>query len=198
MRNAEIILAALGLIGLTLSLLLIPGGNILSVLSLSLLSMLYSLFGFAIFNGLRFRNIASKGAFKDVKAIHIIAGVATGLAVSVAIMGLLFRAMRWPGASVMLIEGMVFVGIITFVAALKFFSRKSDKYHFILVRVAVVFVLSLVFYLFGTDIFVKFKYRNFPEFVQAYEKAEQDPGNEALWQEVDRHDPGRAPEEMGE
>jgi hypothetical protein len=64
MRNAEIILASLALIGLTLSLLLIPGGNILSVLSLGLLSMLYSIFGFAIFNGIRFRNIASKGALK--------------------------------------------------------------------------------------------------------------------------------------
>jgi hypothetical protein len=133
-----------------------------------------------------------------VRATHIIASVATGLAVSVAITGLLFRAMLWPGASVMLIEGIVFVGIITFVAALKYFSSKSDKYRSILVRVAVVFMLSLVFYLFGTDIFVKFKYRNFPEFIQAYEKAEQDPDNEALWQEVDRHDPGRASEEMGE
>ena len=68
MKNIEIILAALGLVGLSLSLLLIPGGNILSILSLGLFSMLYSIFGFAIFNCIRFRNIAGKGAFKGLKA----------------------------------------------------------------------------------------------------------------------------------
>jgi hypothetical protein len=52
MKKAEIILGAIALTALVLNLLFAPSGSIITVLSLSILSVLYMYLSFALFNGI--------------------------------------------------------------------------------------------------------------------------------------------------
>lgn len=194
MKTTEQILVAIAVLGLIVSLSLWPGGNIALVLSLSLLSLIYFVFGFALFNDIRLKNIFKSAAYKNSNALQIVAGVFTGIAMSTAVIGLLFVALRWPGGNVILLQGMIAAGIITLIAAIKYSSKNNKMYLLILRRVLPVFLLSLLLYFFSTQIFIKFKYREYPEFVQAYERAEENPHDTKLWEEVDKHDPSRLPD----
>ena len=67
MKITEKVLIALAIIGIVLHLNMIPGGSILTILSLMSLSCMYFYLGFALFNGLRFREVFKKENYKNLK-----------------------------------------------------------------------------------------------------------------------------------
>ncbi len=83
MKLTEKIFATLSLIGLTLNLLNIPGGTLLMIFSISMLSIIYMYFGFAFFNGIRLRHIFKKEAYKGVGVWRILGSIGTGITLSI-------------------------------------------------------------------------------------------------------------------
>jgi 4-hydroxybenzoate polyprenyltransferase len=183
MKKVEIILVALSIVGLCLSILLIVGGNFSTVIGLSLLSMIYFVFGFALFNGIGTREIFKKSG--SLKTLRILGGIATGMAMSVGLTGILFTALSWSGSSMMLLIGVIVLSALSITAAIKYSTNKDSFYRNILLRIVPTAIVALVFLFFGDQIFYDFKYRNYPEFLDAYHQAKADPGNETLWMKVE-------------
>lgn len=185
MKKAEIIIATLSIISLGLNLLFIPGGDVLFVLTLSSLSVLYMYLSFALFNNIRLRLVFKKDSYKGISSMRIIGAVATGFALSATIIGLQFKFQLWPGASFILVTGLVGLLIATIVGLIKYSKNKSEYYIGIFKRVVVFGVIGLILMLTPKTTWIEIKYRNHPEFVNTLKKAMVEPGNKELWDNVE-------------
>ncbi|PZR19316.1 MAG: hypothetical protein DI539_14440 [Flavobacterium psychrophilum] len=184
MKITERILLLFAVIGIILSLIPIPGGNMLTILALGLLAMLYFYFGFAFFNGIRTRDMFKKSSYAGIKGVRIPGAIFTGMLLSVAVVGILFKVMMWPGASFMLLVGIVPFFVLTLTTILKYSGNKDGYYKRIFVRTIVFGSVSLLLYLLPANTILKIKYRCCPEYVNAVTAASQDPENEALQQKA--------------
>jgi len=144
MKKAEIILVGLAIISIILRLMHLVGANIVTVLSFTFLACLYFYFGFAIFNDIRLRDIFKKASYQDISALRIIGAIVTGIAISMAIVGMEFRIMRWPGASIMLMVGGLVLCLLTVMALIRYFSAKAPFYLNILKRLVPYTILAVV------------------------------------------------------
>lgn len=196
MKITEFVLAILGVSALVLSLIGIPGGNILAILSITLLAFLYFYLAFALFNGIRLRNIFKKESYKGVSAIRIGGTILSGFILSLALIGILFRCMMWPGASVMLIVSTSAILVLATISAIKYLGKKEVFYRNMLIR-SIVIGLPVVLLYFNSSAIRNVRYRDNPELLQAIEKAEQDPENKELWRKVDSLKDLRQQKELG-
>ncbi len=185
MKKTEIIIVTLSFLALGLNLLLIPGGGLLTVLTFSILSVLYMYFGFALFNDIRLRDIFKKDSYKGISSKRIFGAIGTGFALSAMTAGLMFKFQSWPGADFYLKAGLFGLLIVTVIGLVKYYKNKSDFYTRIFKRVAIFGGLGLVLTLTPKTVFVELKYRNHPEYVDALKKAMTDPGNKELWDNVE-------------
>ena len=185
MKKAELIAAVLAIISLGLNLLLIPGGGMMTVLTLSILAIIYMYLSFALFNNIRLSKIFDKNSYKDISILKIIGAVGTGLALSITLIGILFKFQSWPGASINMGVGLVGLLIVTVISLLKYFQNKSDYYTRIFKRVTIFGGIGLILMATPQHSWIAFKYRNFPAFVDAHKKASANPGNKKLWEKVE-------------
>ncbi len=185
MKKAEIIFTTLSIIALGLNLLLIPGGGVLTVLTLSILSMIYFYLGFALFNDIRLRKIFKKDSYKEISSLRILGAVGVGLALSMTTIGLMFKFQSWPGADFNLGAGLLGLLIVTIIGLIKYSKNKSDFYTRIFKRVTILGGLGLILMFTPKTSWVELKYRNHPEYVDAFKKAMADPENKELWDNVE-------------
>ncbi|HOS16899.1 MAG TPA: hypothetical protein PKX15_07825, partial [Bacteroidales bacterium] len=83
MFKLEKIFGLLAIVAIVLKWNMLPGGNIMLLLSLSLLSLLYYGFGFALFNRIGFKQLVKKESYTGISMFMIIIAVITGIALSV-------------------------------------------------------------------------------------------------------------------
>lgn len=188
MKITEKILLALALIGITFSFIPFPGGSVLTVLSLSVLSLLYFYFSFALLHNIKFRNIFKKSSYAGISTIRIVGSVASGMVISTLTIGLLFELMMWPGASAMMIIGVVPALIIIVISFIKYLSGKSDFYKSVLVRIVPLLILTAVCMSLPQHTILNVKYRCCPDYVKAVQAAEEDPFNEELQQKAEEEE----------
>jgi hypothetical protein len=186
MKKAEIILGAIALTALVLNLLFAPSGSIITVLSLSILSVLYMYLSFALFNGIRLRHIFKKDAYKGVGTMRIIGAILTGVALAATIVGLLFKFQSWPGATINLSVGLIGLAIALIVCSIKYSKTKSDYYTTIFKRIAVYGGLGIIFLILPKEIWLELKYRNHPGYVNALKDSMANPNNQELWDKVEK------------
>ncbi|MBX9850454.1 MAG: hypothetical protein K2X86_01710 [Cytophagaceae bacterium] len=72
-----------------------PGGNVIIILSMSTLSMLYLPFAFYFFS------------YKGVKYQNMGLTIPAGICFSIALIGIMFKLMYWPGANEMILFGAI-------------------------------------------------------------------------------------------
>lgn len=184
MKKAEIILAVLTLVGILLSVLHIPGGNILAVLTMTILSMVYFCLSFALLNGLGFRGMIKNDNYKAISALRMVGAVLSGIVFSTAIIGILFRWMMWPGAGAMLIVSIPGFLIMLIIVLIKYFTKKELFYRNMLIRIVIIGIPLLVLFV-NSSLVRNIRYSDNPELLQAIEEAEQNPEDESLWRKVD-------------
>ena len=184
MKKAEIIIGILSLIGLALNILLVPGGNIVIILTMGMLSLLYGYFSFALFNGIKFRAIFKKESYKGISTWRIVGAVGAGLALSMSVIGMLFKFQSWPGAVVELEFGLFWLFIVTIIGTIKYLTTQSEYYTGILKRVALYGGIALLLALMPKTAWVEIKYRNHPAYLQALKESINNPGNKELWEKV--------------
>lgn len=183
MKTIERILWILFLIGIIFNLALIPGGSILTVLIGGLLAMIYPLIGFFVINDLRINQLLKGGGLKNIKPLHVIGAIFTGMSMSLFLIGLMFKLMMWPGASAMVFLGVLSSLIIIVISGVKYALSKSVYYTRVFIRLVPMSVVALLLLVFSSTL-IEIKYRNAPEYLKAIDAAAADPFNEALQQKV--------------
>lgn len=128
MKLAEKILAVLSVAGIILSLMQVPGGSILMILSMSLLSSTYMYFGFALFNGIRLRKIFKKESYKGISAGRIVGAILLGMTLVLLIISAQFKIQSWPGFSVSFFLGITGALIALIVGIIRNSKSKAPFY----------------------------------------------------------------------
>ena len=135
MKRFEKICGILSIIAIIMKFALIPGADILMTISLITLSWFY------FYPCLLF--VASNKLYKKILVRYIVgsAGIAWGL--SMLCCGILFIIQHFPGATMILLTGLV----ITIINLIIYFRSKSDFRKIILIRASVIggFALFLFF-----------------------------------------------------
>jgi hypothetical protein len=147
--------------------------------------MLYMYFSFALFNGIRFRNIFKKQSYQGISALRITGAVMTGFALSITLVGLMFKIMSWPGAAVNLGVGLAGLIIAAIIGGVKYALSSATYYIRIFKRIGLYGAIGTLLFFLPKDYWITAKYRNYPEYVEAYKKATASPDNKELWQELD-------------
>lgn len=186
MKLTEKILGIIILIGIILMLIPIPGGSILAILGVGLLSLLYFYLGFAFFNGIRARNMFKKASYVGIKGIRIAGAILTGMSLSTVVVGILFKVMLWNGASSMLLISFVPLLVLIVISTIKYLPNKEIYYKNILVRSAVFGGIALFLLILPVNTILKLRHRNNPEYVNAVIAASEHPDDEALQQKADK------------
>lgn len=185
MKKTELILIIIANVTLAMMMFQIPLGGAFAILSLSSLSLIYMYFGFALFNSIRFREIFQKESYKGISKKRIIGGVGAGFALSVSSIGVLFKFLSWPGASINLIVGIIALIIVAVISLIKM-QKTADKYYSnILKRVIGFGVTCILLLTIPTKTWLSWKYPNNPEYVQSLLDSREDTGNQELQQKAD-------------
>ncbi len=186
MKKAEIYLALLALLAIIFKLALIPGAGILTVLSLSILGMMYYFLGFAFFNGIKLREIFKRSSYKNITAAKIIGAVLAGWVLSMTLIGIMFRLQFYPGGHNMLFFGLLgMMGVIVVSIIARLIAGESRIFPRILKRIAVVAAVSALLYITPTDTLLDIQHRNNPEYRDAMKNAMANPDNDEYQQKLE-------------
>ena len=185
MKKAELILVAVALFAIILRLSHIPGGSFLGIISITFLSMFYFYLSIGLLNGISFRGIFKKNSYVGISGLRIFGSIAAGIVFSIFVIGILFKFMYWPGGATMILAGLIPLSVIVIISLIKVLMGKTAFYRGVLLRGLLFGVLGFVMLSVNELWIVKIQYRDYPEYIEAFEKAHADPDNEELWKEVE-------------
>jgi hypothetical protein len=180
MKISEKILAILALIAVILMFLFIPGGSVLWVFSITFLACIYCQFGFALFNQIGFRKIFKSQSYKGISTWRIVGAIGAGIALSIALLGILFKLQQWPGAQINLMVGVFGSFVLLIIVSIKYFETKAVYYKGIMIRTLVIGGLGLAMIFISSLSLIKLRYRKYPEYIKAYELYTKNPQNMEL------------------
>lgn len=180
MKKFERIAGILALLGITLKFFDIPGNGIITTLALSILSVFYYVFSFALFNNILFLDIFNKAAYKETNAKRIIGSIGLGFALSLITIGALFKLQFWSGGTTQLVTGLATLVLIMAIATMFYFRSKADFYIRIFKRIAIYGSFGLLLYLTPSNTLVDLFYGANPEYAELFKQVLADPENEKL------------------
>lgn len=186
MRNFERILLGIALLSLILKFFLITGGGILCVLSFSVLSGFYFYLGFAYFNDLKMSQIFKSSSYKMISNKRLIGGICSGLALSILLIGFMFKLMQWPGQTMNLILGLLCTFVILAIIVITTKGKIDLYYKRILIRLALTGLLGLFFIVISDSVIIKIQYRNYPRYIEAFKKLQEQPSSVELQENIDK------------
>ena len=191
MKKFELIVGLIAIFGIFLQICQIPS-SILTVPALMLLSTFYYVFSFALFNGIRLRDIFKKASYKDTNVKRIIGSIGLGFALSAIIIGGLSKLKFWAGANIYLHIGLVNTGFILLIAIIFYFRNKADYYKRIFKRIVIYGGLGLILYLtpIATLLDIEYAdnpvYSEHPDFAEHYKKMLVEAYNRELHKQVEQ------------
>lgn len=185
MKRTEQILVLLAVLAIILNLALVPGGVAFTLLTLMLLSSLYFCFSFALLNGIRLRKVFKKESYQGVSALQILGAICTGFTLSLLLIGILFKLLRWPGANVDLMVGLLLATIIAIVCVIRYFMNASVFCKRILTRTIIATVAGIILIMIPAQTIVHFKYRNYPAYLEAFDRYQEHPDDVELLRHMD-------------
>lgn len=155
--KTEKVLFGIFIIGLIFKYNLWPGGSVLVLFSLLGIAFCYFPLGFYIIN--------DKPVFKKKLGLSIL----YGWLLSIALIGIIFKIMFWPGAGPMLVIGGVSLIPLLIVAII--LNNKSDEESRVfnknlLIRTSIVAFLTLLIFFISSENILKFEYRNDPKLLE--------------------------------
>ncbi len=185
MKKTEIILVVVAIMGLIMRFNHYPFSGLMVIVPLFLLAMLYFYLGFALFNNLGLIKALKKKSFEGKSKMRIIGAIATGLALSISIIGMLFKTMFWPGAIINLLLGVFSISVIVIISFVKLKITKDNYYLNILKRTIAFGLISLFLVLLPSKDWLSWNYPNNPDYIKAVLEAEKNPANPILWEKVE-------------
>ena len=186
MKKLELLLSTIAIIAFVLFMLLIPKSTIILVLSVLLLSMIYFYLSVAIFNGIPTKKAFKKSSYASFSNNRIVLSILTGLALSFTLVGIIFKLLFWPGAEVNLIIGLTGLLIASVTGTTKLFMTRDSFYGNILKRTVTYGLVAVISYLLPEYTLLEYRFRDYPDYVEAYKIAVENPGDMELRDEVDK------------
>lgn len=138
MKKTETIFFGLAILGLIMTIFHLPYSGVLLVFSLLSISIFYFYFGFAFFSNIRLKNIFKKESYKDISTKRILGAIATGFALSVSAIGILFKFQSFPGTTVILGIGLFGLIVITIISSIKI-QKGTDNYYLKILKRSMIF-----------------------------------------------------------
>jgi len=174
LKKIEIYLAIVSVIAFVLNLFLIPSSELLLTLSVSALSILYLYFSFALLNNVGLRAVFKHKALKNISIFKTLGAILVGGALSISIIGILFKLMHWPSANFLILAALPFLFIAGGVYLFFFRKNKELYYKRILIRIWIIGSLVFIILILPKDLILDFQYRNNPEYLEAFKDWRQD------------------------
>jgi putative Mn2+ efflux pump MntP len=153
MKKFEIILIIGAIISLLLALFNIPFDSLIVSVFFITLGCLYFYLGFALFNGIRLRNIFKADSYKGLGTWRILTAIGTGIALSILTIGFMFFILSYPMAETFLIVGTVLAVIMIIMAMIKNALGKNLFYRNIILRCLIFLIIAVVFLLLPGHLF---------------------------------------------
>ena len=118
--------------------------------------------------------------------MRVTGAVAGGLIFSILCVGMLFKLLQLPGSRPMLIAGLCAGCLFLLIILIRFLiNRGNTFYRDMVVRSLLILSLSGILYSVSGLTLVKIFYRNHPEYIQAYEKAANNPDDMDLQRQAE-------------
>ncbi len=174
MKKAEIILGAISIISLILNLFLVPGTEEIYVFSSLFLSAFYLYFSFALFNGVKYRQLMKKIAYKGIGIMRVLSAVTTSSAISMIILGVLFNYQIWSGGNELAFLGIVILSLILVISVIKYFTSKAAFYIVTIKRAVIYLCFAVLTLTLPKFTLLEFKYRNHPDYIEAFKNVIND------------------------
>lgn len=186
MKPLEIVSASLAILGVTMMLLLISGGSVLLSISLTILACIYNPLGIFYFNKIPIRRMFKKEYYEGISVLRLVGATSGGIVLSIISVGMLFKLLQLPGSGIMLTVGLIPGSILCLVVLIKFLiKREITFYREMLVRSLLVVGLSGIIYVIPGLTMVKTFFRNHPDYIEAYEKALNNPDDKELYRRAE-------------
>lgn len=163
-----------------LNLFLIPGSSMLLALSSMLLSCLYFCASIPLFNKVPLKAVFIKQSYSEINGVEILLAFLGGYISSVVLVGILFKFLYLPGATIMLTVSVIPVCIIAIISLIRFFTTKKRNYLGIFVRTCVVGAIGLTLMILPSGSIMEFKHRDNPAFIKALNDSRDNPQDEEL------------------
>ncbi len=143
MKIIEIICTIILLIGIFFKLSLWPGGSMFTVLSLTIISWYYLIFGFAIFNDMKIKNIFRSARYKTNTPLQFILAILLGMSLSTILTGIMYKIQNWFIQGDILLVGLFSTIIIL---ALYYFLliKKIKKWKIVFLRSFIILIVGLI------------------------------------------------------
>lgn len=100
------------------------------------------------------------------------------------LLGILFKTLSWPGASVMFITGLLGLAVSLVVILVKYSQKKAGFYATVIKRIIVIGGIGAFLFFLPQNVLLEFKYRDYPDYIAAVKAVNADPENEALQRNV--------------
>ncbi len=180
MKIVEPILGIVAVLSMILNLVDVPATRSILVFSLTILSLIYFYLSFALFNGIRLREIFKKKSYIEISTLKIIVAIFTGIVLSIVTMGLLFKYQEYPGGTQFIVIGLAGLIVIFTIAIVKYKKTKSEYYLKILSRAIFYGVIGLSLILIPKETWLELRFKNHPEYIDIQKKSWADPENREL------------------
>jgi putative Mn2+ efflux pump MntP len=145
MKKLELILIIGAVVGLVMKFFNVPLDSLIVSVFLITLGCLYFYLGFALFNGIRFRDIFKADSYKGLGIWRILIAIGTGIAISWLTIGFMFSILNYPMAGTFLIAGIVFAAIMIILALIRNMRDKNKFYRNIVLRCLVFIIIGVIF-----------------------------------------------------
>jgi len=170
MKKLELIFIGFAILGIALKLFNVVGSAILLTLSLSMLSILYYLLGFSLFNGIRLRDIFKKKAYQDCNSLNIIVAILLGISLSIICVGELFKLELWPGGELILSTGLGLMAFVLLINFIFFYRKKPEFFKRTFKRMTFFASTGLLILLTSDNAMIDFFYGDQPEVAELHKK----------------------------
>lgn len=177
LRKTELYLWGIALLGVLLNLFLIPYTQEVIILSLTSLSFLYLYFSFALLNNVGLRAAIQQKALKNTSVYKILGAIFSGGALSIAVIAMLLKIMYWPFATALTYLAVACLLIAGIANSVLYKKNKEMFYKGILIRIWSIVSVIFVLFMLPKDTLLNFKYRNNPEYLNAYKDFKEDSGD---------------------
>jgi len=153
-------------------------------LVLFFLSMIYFGFSFALLNNIRLRHIFKQESYKGISALRFIGSILVGFVFSILCIGILFKFQLWPNGTYTLLIGLINLGILLIISAVRLIISKDKFYKNLLIRISIIGIIGLIFFSLSYEKILELKYRDDPEYMETEKKSMRDFDNLKLRQKA--------------
>lgn len=156
------------------------GSSLFLIMAINLLAILYFYFSFALFNELSFKQIFNKNKYTSLVKKRLAISILTGIAISVSLIGILFKLQNYPGADFIMLIGLALTMTLTIFTLYKNYKTEGDFYFKILARVGLASLLLISLFKIPERTLLEWQYPDSPEYIDAVIKSRDDPRNDSL------------------